>query len=167
MTGHVIAFLDSRTTDGREALTAALVSLHTLITLDPILGASPVRVYFVLNPQARSRIAECVDPDHHIQARFAPAFALVAYDFPYALHIVEGNTPQISRERAKEIATRSAGLQGDSLRAAAKAFGIEAQPIPAFDAEALKATFFPSTQETVTHLFRLASPKGPLGQPSL
>jgi hypothetical protein len=38
---------------------------------------------------------------------------------------------------------------------AAEAFGIAADPIPDFDAEALKTSFFPNTQESVTHLFRL------------
>ena len=157
MTGQVVAFRSATTSDEREALIAAIGPLHTLITLDPILGASPVRIYFVLNPQARTRIAECLDPHDRSQARFASAFALVAYDFPFALHLVETAAPQLSGDRAKEVVTCSAGLQGDALRAAASAFGIDARPIPAFDAGALKASFFPSTQETVTHLFRLAA----------
>jgi len=165
MTGEVVAFPDQRTSNERETLVAALVPLHTLITLDPILGASPVRIYFVLNPQARSRIAECVDPYDRPRARLAPAFALVAYDFPYALHVIEGTAPQISRDGAKEIAMRSAGLQGDALQSAADAFSIDAQPIAAFDADGLKTTFFPDTQETVTHLFRLSPRTGPISEP--
>ena len=157
MTGQVVAFRDPKSPDEREALIAAIGPLHAVITLDPILGASPVRIYFVLNPQARARIAECLDPSDRSMARFASAFALVAYDFPFALHLIEGTAPQLPRERAQAIVTCSAGLQGDALRAAAAAFGIDARPIPAFDAGALKASFFPSTQETVTHLFRLAA----------
>jgi nitroreductase len=165
MTGQVVAFRDPKSPDEREALMAAIGPLHTLITIDPILGASPVRIYFVLNPQARTRIAECLDPNDRSQARFASAFALVAYDFPFALHLVEGTSPQISSDRAKAIVTCSAGLQGDALQAAAAALGIDARPIPAFDAGALKASFFPSTQETVTHLFRLATSGRPAGDP--
>jgi hypothetical protein len=157
MTGQVVAFRDPKSPDEREALIAAIGPLHAVITLDPILGASPVRIYFVLNQQARIRIAECLDPSDRSMARFASAFALVAYDFPFALHLIEGTAPQLPRERAQAIVTGSAGLQGDALRAAAAAFGIDARPIPAFDAGALKASFFPSTQETVTHLFRLAA----------
>jgi nitroreductase len=157
MTGQVVAFRNPSAAEAREALIAAVVPLHTLITLDPILGASPVRIYFVLNPQARRRIAECVDPGDGAQARSAPAFALVAYDFPFALQLIEGTAPQVARERAKQIVTRSAALQGEALRAAASAFGLDARPMPAFDAGALKTAFFPSTQETVTHLFRLTT----------
>jgi nitroreductase len=163
MTGQVVAFRSAAAGDERDALIAAIGPLHTLITLDPILGATPVRVYFVLNPQARARIAECLDPNDRSQARFATAFALVAYDFPFALQLVEGSAPQLGRERAKQIVTCSAGLQGDALQAAAAAFGVDARPIPAFDAGALKAALFPSTQETVTHLFRLAA--RPAGDP--
>ena len=166
MIAQVVAFRDPKSADEREALIAAIGQLHALITLDPILGASPVRIYFVLNPQARTRIAECLDPSDRSQARFAAAFALVAYDFPFALQLIEGTSPQISSDRAKAIVTCSAGLQGDALRAAAAAFGIDARPIPAFDAGALKAALFPSTQETVTHLFRLAALGRPAGDPS-
>jgi hypothetical protein len=167
MTGQIVAFRNPETTDAREALIATVADLHTLITLDPVLGVSPVRVYFVLSPHAMSAIAACLDSDDRPRARLASAFALVAYDFPFALHLVESTAPQVSRERGKEIATRSAGLQGDALRAAAGAFGIEAHPIPVFDADGLKTTFFPNTQETVTHLFGLALRRDPLSETAL
>jgi 3-hydroxypropanoate dehydrogenase len=155
VTGQIVAFRSPRIADAHEAWIAAVADLHTLITLDPTLGVSPVRIYFVLNPQALSAITACVGPDDRPQARLASAFALVAYDFPFALHLIECTAPRMCRERGKQIATRSAGLQGDALRAAASAFGIEAHPLSAFDEGGLKTTFFPDTQETVTHLFRL------------
>jgi hypothetical protein len=156
MTSQIVALRGPPTAEAREAWLAALTDLHTLITLDPALGASPVRVYFVLNPQAVSRILTCIDAGDRPQARFATAFALVAYDFPFALHIVQSSAPRISPERGKAIVMRGADLQGDALRAAADAMGIDARPLPAFDQEGLKAAFFPNTQETVTHLFALA-----------
>jgi hypothetical protein len=163
MAGQVVAFQNPGTADERETLIEALVPLHTLITLDPILGAAPVRIYFVLNPRARRAILDSLDARDRAQARLTPAFALVAYDFPFALHLVETTAPQMPLERAKGIVERSASLQGGALKAAAGAFGIEAQPLPAFDADALKATFFPNTQETVTHLLRLTP--GQAGDP--
>jgi hypothetical protein len=161
MTGQVVAFREPRGADARQALLDAIAPLHALITLDPILGASPVRIYFVLNPQALARIGDCLDPADRSPARRAGAFALAAYDFPFALQLIDGTAGPAVRQRAKEIVTRSAGLQGDAFEAAAASFGIDARPICAFDARALKAAFFPSTQETVTHLFWLtASPEG-------
>jgi len=163
MTGQVVAFRERLTTDARETLIEALLPLHTLITLDPVLGASPVRVYFVLNPQARSRIVDCVAPGDRCSARSAPAFALVAYDFPFAMHLVEGTAPQLSRERALEIVLCSSALQGGALQAAAKAMGIKAESLASFDADGLKSTFFPNTQETVTQLVRLSPGERGLG----
>jgi hypothetical protein len=79
----------------------------------------------------------------------------MAYDVPFALHLIEIAGRPISSERARTIATSSASLQGAAFRAAADTVGVEAQTVAAFDAEALKSTFFPQTQETVIHLFRL------------
>jgi hypothetical protein len=61
----------------------------------------------------------------------------------------------IPTERAKQIITCSAELQKDVLERAADTLGIDAVSITAFDADALKASFFPNTQESVTHVFRL------------
>ena len=88
-------------------------------------------------------------------ARAADAYALVAYDFPFALHQLESTASRIPRERARDIVSCNAGLQRDTLRRAAEALGVEARPVVRFDAAELKTTFFPNTQETVIDLFRL------------
>jgi len=141
--------------EDREALLAAVSELHALITLDPILGASAVRVYFVVNPVAKAKIAASIDPADHSRRRPPPAYALVAYDFPFALHQLAARSSALSTERARDVVCRSAGLQGDALRAAAEVSGLSMRAVPAFDAGALKNVFFPSTQETVIELFRL------------
>ena len=146
--------------EDQDAMLEAVVELHALITLDPILGAQAVRVYFVFNPRAKARIAASIDPGDPGRRRPASAYAVVAYDFPFALHQLQATASQLSLERAKEVVCRSAGLQGKALQAAAAASSLLALPVPAFDAGALKAAFFPSTQETVIQLFRLG-----LGRP--
>ena len=156
MTGQIVAFRTPPTADERDELLAAIVDLHALITLHPVLGVSPVRIYFVLNPQAVDRVAAFIDSSDRSRARLPVAFALVAYDFPFALYLVESSAPTLLQQRVQEIVSRSAGLQGDALRVAASASGIEAFPSPSFNESGLKAAFFPDTQETVTHLFRLA-----------
>lgn len=155
MTGQIVAFRTPPTADEREALLVAVVDLHTLITLDPVLGVSPVRIYFLLNPQAVAKVAACLDSNDHSKARSPIAFAIIAYDFPFALYLVESSAPSLRPRRAQEIVSRSAGLQGDAFRASATASGIEAYPIPSFNESGLKAAFFQDTQETVTHLFHL------------
>jgi hypothetical protein len=155
MTGEVLAFRKPVAADEREALLAAVVELHALIGIDPGLGASPVRVYFVFNPQAKARIEASVDGSHRKGARAPTAYALVAFDFPFALHLFEMAGSRIPTERAKQIITCSAELQEGALERAADTLGIDAVSIADFDADALKATFFPNTQESVTHVFQL------------
>jgi 3-hydroxypropanoate dehydrogenase len=141
--------------DNLQALLTAVVELHALITIDPTLGATPVRVYFVFNPDAKARIAACLSPTESHPAPTPLAYALVAYDFAFALHLIDAGSRPIASDRAAVIATASAELQGGALRAAAAALGVEARPIRGFDPAGLKACFFPTTQETVTHLFQL------------
>ena len=157
MTAQLLAFRTPAPPDP-SALLDAVVELHALISIDPVMGASPARVYFVLNPAAKDRIAAAIEAAGG-RARPAAAYAVMAYDFGFALHLVEIAGRPISRERAKAIATASAELQPAAFLAAAEAVGVEAETVSAFDAEALKAVFFPQTQETVIHVFELASPR--------
>lgn len=137
--------------DDREALLAAVSELHALITLDRVEGASPVRIYFVMSPQGKREVS----------ARLASAaptpemYALIAYDFSFALFQFEMAGGQTTPARAKEIISSSAELQEDSLVRAAAVVGLHATPVAMFDAEGLKAVFFPNTQETVVHVVRL------------
>jgi hypothetical protein len=152
MTAALLAFPKPTPAGDAKALLEAAVELHALISIDPVMGASPARVYFVFNPDAKRRIATSIDGEG---ARQPTAYALVTYNYPFALHLIEIAGQPADPERAKAIASLSADLQGYALPPAANAVGIEALPIADFDAEALKAAFFPNTQETVTHLFRL------------
>jgi hypothetical protein len=152
MSAQLLAFRPSPP-ENAQALLAAVVELHALITIDPVLGASPTRVYFVFDPEAKARVAAAIDLKDRCGR--PPAYAVIGYDFPFALHLLDVAAGPISGDRAKAIASASAGLQGEALRTAAAALGIKAQPVTDFDAEALKTLFFPNTQETVTHLLRL------------
>ncbi len=152
MTAQLLAFRKPPPADA-QALLDAVVELHALISIDPVMGASPGRAYFVFNPAAKARITDAIDASD-VQ-REPTAYAIMAYDFAFALHLIEIAGRPIDRERAKVIASASAGLQRAAFEAAAKALGIEARPVAGFDADALKAVFFPSTQETVIHVFRL------------
>jgi 3-hydroxypropanoate dehydrogenase len=152
MTAELLAFRKPPRTDDAQALLEAAVELHALISIDPVMGASPARVYFVFNREAKRRISLAIDGG---RAQPPTAYALMAYDFPFALHLIEIAGRPANERRAKTIASLSAGLQGEALRAAADALGVEALPAPGFDAAALKRDFFANTQETVICLFRL------------
>ncbi len=137
--------------DDREALLAAVSELHALITLDRVEGASPVRIYFVMSPQGKREVSARLTS----AAPTPEMYALIAYDFPFALFQFEMAGGQTTPARAKEIISSSAELQEDSLVRAAAVVGLHAAPAATFDAEGLKAVFFPNTQETVVHVVRL------------
>jgi len=152
MSAQLLAFRKPPPADA-QALLDAVVELHALISIDPVMGASPVRAYFVFNPAAKTRITDAIDAAD--LTREPTAYAVMAYDFAFALHLIEIAGRSVDRERAKAIASASAGLQCATFEAAAEALGVDARPVAAFDAGALKTIFFPSTQETVTRVFRL------------
>ena len=149
------AFLKPPPAEDAKPLLAAVVELHALLSIDPIMGASPTRVYFVFNPEAKRRIAASIVGE---TPNAPTAYALVAYDFAFALHLIEIAGRTANRERAKTIAELSAGLQAEAVAAAATALGVQASPVGDFDAEALKSTFFPGTQEVVVAVFGLELP---------
>jgi hypothetical protein len=154
-TAQVIQLRPSAPRTDYAALMTAIGELHGLISLDPVMGATPLRIYFVFNPAAKARIAQHLDPADRAVRRQPAAYALVAYDFPFALQMFEMAARPFSPERAKEIISLNAALQGDMLQAAAGVLAIDVRPVLAFDAGALKQVFFPGTQETLTHLFQL------------
>src|SRR5580658_2801628 len=126
MTAQLLAFRQPPPADA-QALLDAVVELHALISIDPVMGASPVRAYFVFNPAAKGQISTAIDAAD--ATREPTAYAVMAYDFAFALHLIEIAGRPIDRERAKAIASASAGLQCAAFEAAADVLGIEARPV--------------------------------------
>jgi len=134
-----------------------LDQLHGLLKLDPIAGASPARALFVVSDDAKARLARHLSPGDAEHALRAPALGLVGYDFPFAVSLLlasAGAKPDCAT--AIRTARRSAALQGECLRLAARAVGLEARAIANFDATALRAAFFAGSEATVVSLCRLA-----------
>jgi hypothetical protein len=150
----VLSFPPAVETDDRAALLALVAELHALITLDRAEGASPTRIYFVIRPQGKREVAARLKTPDALP--LPEMYALIAYDFPFALFQFEMAGTQITRPRAQEIIIAGAELQADALVRAAAVVGLRAAPAQAFDAEGLKAAFFPNTQETVVHVLRLS-----------
>src|SRR5579871_3993192 len=118
MTAQLLAFRPPAPPQETAApLLSAAVGLHALIAIDPVMGASPARTYFVFNPAAKARIVAAIAGADAGRARSASAFAVTAYDFPFALHLIEIASRRLSRERAQAIATASAEMQAATLQA--------------------------------------------------
>jgi 3-hydroxypropanoate dehydrogenase len=137
---------------------AVLDQLHGLLRLDPIAVVSPARVLFVVSNEARARLARYLAPGDAALALDASALALVGYDFPFAvsLLIAAAHGARPAGAAGGRPARPRAALQGDCLRLAASAVGLEARAIANFDAAALRAEFFAGSEATVVGLCRLA-----------
>jgi len=136
---------------------AVLGQLHDLLQLDPIAGASAVRTLFVASDAGKARLARHLAPGERDLAPGAPAFAIVGFDFLFAVSLILSASPMANPDCALAVRTaqRSAALQGDTLRLAAAAVGLRAATIANFDAAGLRSEFFAGTEVTVVSLCRL------------
>jgi 3-hydroxypropanoate dehydrogenase len=137
---------------------ALLDQLHDLLQLDPIAGASAVRTLFVASEAGKARLARHLAPSEREEAKAVPAFAIIGFDFLFAVSLILSVSPIANPDcgAAVRTAQRSAALQGDTLRLAAAAVGLRASVIANFDAAGLRSEFFAGTQATVVSLCRLA-----------
>ncbi|MEJ0066528.1 MAG: hypothetical protein WDM85_14885 [Caulobacteraceae bacterium] len=110
----------------------------------------------MVSDDAKARLARHLAPHDADQAVRAPALAVVGYDFPFAISLLLAAKYGGDCARATRVARRSASLQGESLRLAARAFGLEARAIANFDAAGLRAEFFAGSEATVVSLCKLA-----------
>ena len=133
-----------------------LDQLHGLLKLDPIAGVSPARALFVVSDEAKARLANHLGPTDAGEAVRAPALAVIGYDFPFAISLLLAAKCGTDCAAAIRVARRSAALQGESLRLAARAIGLEAHSIANFDAACLRTEFFAGSEATVVSLCRLA-----------
>jgi 3-hydroxypropanoate dehydrogenase len=134
---------------------ALLDQLHGLLRLDPISGVSPARALFVVSEEAKTRLALHLGAADAEQAVRAPALAVIGYDFPFAVSLLLAAKCGGDCATAIRTARRSAGLQGESLRLAATAVGLDARMIANFDAAGLRKEFFAGSEATVVGLCRL------------
>src|SRR5580658_2374180 len=156
------ALLDLHVTEsayGRSLPRARLDELHALLHLGPVADAEPARTLFVASDAGKARLARHLCPTLRDEMMAAPACAIVAFDFPFALNVLASAEPAACADPslAIRIAARSAALQGEVLMLAARSLGLEAAPIARFDAGGLRAEFFAGTEATVVFLCRLSA----------
>jgi 3-hydroxypropanoate dehydrogenase len=131
------------------------MAIYDLARLPPTEGnTSPGRFYFVVSKDAKARLEPLLDEGNRKQTMAAPATAIVGYDLGFArtLHkLAPKSADSLSAElaqnpeKAKLIATRSAGLQGGYLMLAARALGLDCGPMSGFDREGVDREFFAGT----------------------
>jgi 3-hydroxypropanoate dehydrogenase len=115
-------------------------------------NSSPARIVFVVSPEAKARLLECMSPGNFEKTRQAPVSAVIGMDmvfyeklpklFPHAdaKPWFEGKPEMISA-----TAFRNSSLQGAYFIMAARALGLDCGPMSGFDHAKVDAAFWSGT----------------------
>jgi len=115
-------------------------------------NSSPARIVFVVSPDAKARLLECMTPGNQEKTRQAPVSAVIGMDmafyeklpqlFPHAdaKSWFEGKPDHIAA-----TAFRNSSLQGGYLILAARALGLDCGPMSGFDHAKIDAAFWTGT----------------------
>ena len=115
-------------------------------------NSSPARIVFVVSPEAKARLLECMTPGNTEKTRQAPVNAIIGMDmafyeklpqlFPHAdaKPWFEGKPDHIAA-----TAFRNSSLQGAYLILAARALGLDCGPMSGFDHAKIDAAFWAGT----------------------
>ena len=147
-------FFDARSYNGWQGDTIAKETLEMLWNLTRMgptsANSSPMRLIFVITPEAKEKLKPCLIDSNVEKAMTAPAIAIIAYDvafidklpqlFPHAdaRSWFEGNDLLIT-----ETAFRNGTLQGAYLMLAARALGLDCGPMSGFDNASVDTAFLP------------------------
>ncbi len=126
-------------------------ALYELLKWGPTsANASPARFLFLKSPAAKEKLKPFLAPGNLDKTMAAPVVAVIAQDMKFYDHLPKlfphadarswfvGNDALI-----EQTAFRNSALQGAYLMMAARALGLDCGPMSGFDADGLKAAFFP------------------------
>lgn len=131
-----------------------LMAIYDLARWGPTTNnTSPMRVVFVVSPEAKERLKPHLTKGNTEQTMKAPATAIIAYD----LHFYEKMDKLSPNPNAREswmqkspaeiehAAFRNSSLQGGYFMMAARAIGLDCGPMSGFDNEGVDKAFFSGT----------------------
>ncbi len=132
---------------------ALLQSIFDLMIMAPTsVNCSPLRIVYLVSPDAKSRLKPHLDAGNLDKTMTAPVTAILAQDMEFYKHLpvlfphtdakawFEGNQTLIN-----STATRNATLQGGYFIMAARAMGLDCGPMSGFDNAGVDAEFFAGT----------------------
>lgn len=140
-----------------------LRAIYDLCRWGPTSGnASPMRVVFVVTPEAKQRLEPCLDSYNRAQTMAAPVTAIVAYDLEFYEHLPRLYLEEDARswfagrpEKIAHEALRSGSLQGGYFIMAARALGLDCGPMGGFSRTKVDAAFFAGTSWKANFLCNL------------
>jgi 3-hydroxypropanoate dehydrogenase len=125
----------------------------SLASIGPtIFNCSPMRVVLVRSAAGKQRLMAALTPAGLEQTMAAPVTAIVGFDLAFHEHLPRlhphADVGQwFARDHALAAATafRNGTLQGAYLILAARALGLDCDPVSSFDHTAIDAEFFPQS----------------------
>jgi 3-hydroxypropanoate dehydrogenase len=140
-----------------------IYNMYDLFKLGPTsANSSPARVVFVKSAEAKARLLPCMAAGNVEKTRTAPLTAIVAYDLEFYEKMPELNPYMDGKaifagkpDLIQETAFRNGSLQGAYLMMAARALGLDCNPMSGFEADKVNAEFFPDGKWKVNFICNL------------
>jgi 3-hydroxypropanoate dehydrogenase len=133
---------------------ALLMALYDLLRWGPTaVNASPLRLVFVVSPEAKAKLKPHLAAGNVEKTMAAPATAILGYDLDFARHLPKlfPHAPGAASwfadpEAARITAFRNGTLQGGYFIVAARALGLDCGPMSGFDNDGVDRDFFAATK---------------------
>jgi nitroreductase len=160
-------FLEARSQNGfldKPVDEAMLTALYELMKFGPTsANCSPLRVIFLVSPEAKKTLLPALSPGNVGKAMSAPVVAVLGHDlhffrhaarlFPHRPGVFDGFAADPAL--AETTAFRNGTLQAAYLMIAARALGLDCGPMSGFDEAAVNRLFFPEGDVRVNFLCNL------------
>ena len=152
--GLDLIFRDARTHNAwqeREVSPALLRAVFDLTKMAPTsANCSPMRVRFVVSPEAKERLRPALAEGNLEKTMAAPATAIIAHDMEFYEELpklfphTDARSWFVGKDSLiEETAIRNGTLQGGYFILAARALGLDCGPMSGFDKAKVDAEFFP------------------------
>ncbi len=115
-------------------------------------NCSPMRIAFIKSPEAKAKLAACMDDENAAKAKAAPIVAIIGTDMAFARKLSALYPDPSARawlgndeQKIAQAAIRNASVQGGYFVLATRAAGLDCGQMLRFDAEKVDAAFFVGT----------------------
>ena len=135
----------------RKVSPALLMALYDLMRMAPTsANSSPLRIVFVISPEAKARLKPFLSPGNVDKTMAAPVTAILAHDLKFAEQLPKlfPHKPDMKDafsdlKLAETTAFRNGTLQGGYFILAARALGLDCGPMSGFSNVGVDKEFFP------------------------
>lgn len=143
-----------------EALLRQLVDLTKMGPTSA--NCSPMRLVFVISPEAKAKLKDCLSPGNIDKTMSAPVTAIIAEDIAFYEHLpklfphADAKSWFVGKpDHIADTARRNSSLQGAYLTLAARALGLDTGAMSGFDHGKIDAAFLAGTTHKSNFLLNI------------